>query len=653
MHGEGFFYQAFVYLAAAVVSVPIAKRLGLGSVLGYLIAGVAIGPFALGLVGEEGQDVMHFAEFGVVMMLFVVGLELEPGRLWRLRGPILGLGGLQVALSAGLLAAAALAFGQPWRASLAIGLVLALSSTAIVLQTLAEKGLMKSDAGQSSFSVLLFQDIAVIPLLAVLPLLASGGGSAGAVTGHGAGHAAGQAAGHGAGHGTTWVEGLPAWGQTLMVIGAVAAIVIAGQFLVRPAFRFIAGTRLREIFTAAALLLVIGIALLMTKVGLSPALGTFLAGVVLANSEYRHELESDIEPFKGLLLGLFFIAVGASLDFALIAGAPGLIAALVVLLVVIKLAVLLGLGKAFGMGLDQNLLFAFALAQGGEFAFVLFSFALQNHVLDTAVTSPLVAVVAVSMAFTPLLMIFAEKVLLPRVGTRTESRRPADVVDEDNPVIIAGFGRFGSIVGRLLSANGVDTTVLEINSDRVDILRKLGLKVFYGDASRYDLLHSAGAERAKILILTVGSLEKTLEMIETCRKHFPHLKVLVRADHRFDAYELIEADVEHIYRETLDTSLQMGIDALRMLGFRGYQARRAANKFRCLDEDGVRELATMRHDRQRYINRARRRIQDLESLLQRDLKSVEEERDAGWDVESVRREFGDPNFAASEAETRR
>jgi len=359
----------------------------------------------------------------------------------------------------------------------------------------------------------------------------------------------------------------------------------------------------------------------------------------LANSEYRHELESDVEPFKGLLLGLFFIAVGASLDFGLIAAAPGLIIGLVALLVVVKLGVLLGLGKVFGMGLDQCLLFAFALAQGGEFAFVLFSFAVQNQVLDSSVTSPLVAVVAVSMALTPLLMIFGEKVLLPRVGTLPESRREPDVMEEENPVIIAGFGRFGSIVGRLLTANGVGTTVLEINSDRVDILRKLGLKVFYGDASRHDLLHTAGAEHAKILILTVGSLEKTLEMIETCRRHFPHLKVLVRADHRFDAYELIDAKVEHFYRETLDSSLKMGVDTLRMLGFRAYQARRAAEKFRCHDEDSVRELATMRHDRGLYINRARQRIRDLEELLLRELKHEEEERDAGWDVESLRQDF--------------
>ena len=367
MHGEGFFYQAFVYLTAAVVSVPIAKRFGLGSVLGYLMAGIAIGPFALGLVGEEGQDVMHFAEFGVVMMLFVVGLELEPERLWRLRGPILGMGGLQVLATAVLISGAALAFGQPWRSALAIGLVLALSSTAIVLQTLNEKGLMKSDSGQSSFSVLLFQDIAVIPMLAILPLLATGSGgdqaSGPGAGGHDGGHGA---AGHGeAGHAsTTWVEGLPGWGQTLVVIGAVAAIVLAGRFLVQPAFRIIARTRLREIFTAAALLLVIGIALLMTKVGLSPALGTFLAGVVLANSEYRHELESDIEPFKGLLLGLFFIAVGAS---------PGLRAHRRVAGTHRGHGGAVGgdqacgvarLGQGFGMGLDQCLLFAFVLARG-------------------------------------------------------------------------------------------------------------------------------------------------------------------------------------------------------------------------------------------------------------------------------------------------
>ncbi|MGB5311459.1 MAG: monovalent cation:proton antiporter-2 (CPA2) family protein, partial [Polyangiales bacterium] len=361
MYGQGFFFQAFVYLAAAVLAVPVAKRLGLGSVLGYLLAGMAIGPFGFGLIGSEGEDVMHFAEFGVVMMLFLIGLELQPSLLWRMRGPILGLGGMQVAVTTAAFTGIGVALGQPLRAAFAIGMILALSSTAIVLQTLAEKGLLDTDGGQGAFSVLLFQDIAVIPILAVLPLLGSGSGGTSST-----------------GHGTAWVDGLPAWGQTLAVLGAVSAIVVGGRYLMRPLFRFIAHARLREIFTAAGLLLVIGIALLMAQVGLSPALGTFVAGVVLAESEYRHELEADIDPFKGLLLGVFFIAVGASVDFALIANEPATIAAIVGALVIVKMIVLFGLAKAFRMGLDQSMLFTFALAQGGEFAFVLFSFALQH-----------------------------------------------------------------------------------------------------------------------------------------------------------------------------------------------------------------------------------------------------------------------------------
>jgi monovalent cation:proton antiporter-2 (CPA2) family protein len=347
MHGEGFFYQAFVYLAAAVISVPIAKRLGLGSVLGYLIAGIAIGPFGLGLIGEEGKDVMQFAEFGVVMMLFLIGLELEPTRVWRLRAPILGLGGLQVALSTAVVAGLALLLGLEWRSALAVGMILSLSSTAIVLQTLSEKGLMRTAGGQSAFSVLLFQDLAVIPMLAILPLLAAGTVGVDPA----------------AAHGDAWIDGLPALLRMAVVVGAVGAIVVAGRFLTRPAFRLIASTRLRELFTAAALLLVIGIALLMAQVGLSPALGTFVAGVVLANSEYRHELESDIDPFKGLLLGLFFIAVGASIDFALIAARPAAIAGLVAALLAVKMLVLFGLGRAFGLGTDQNLLLTLGLAQ--------------------------------------------------------------------------------------------------------------------------------------------------------------------------------------------------------------------------------------------------------------------------------------------------
>ncbi|HSJ10544.1 MAG TPA: monovalent cation:proton antiporter-2 (CPA2) family protein [Longimicrobiales bacterium] len=627
MSAEGFLAQAFVYLTAAVVAVPVARKLGLGSVLGYLIAGIAIGPFVLGVVGENGTDVMHFAEFGVVMMLFLVGLELQPARLWRMRAPILGLGGLQVILTAGLISAVAMALGLAWQAALAVGLTLSLSSTAIVLQTLAEKGLLRTAGGQNSFAVLLFQDIAVIPMLAVFPLLAV--------------HAAQSAASPGGDHGPAeaWITHLPAWAQTLAVLGAVAAVVLGGLFLARPLLRAIARTRLRELFTAAALLLVIAIALLMTQVGLSPALGTFLAGVVLANSEFRHELESDIEPFKGLLLGLFFIAVGASINFALILAQPLLIMGLVVALILLKFTVLLLLTRLFGMGTDQGLLLAFALPQAGEFAFVLFSFATQEGVLGPDVTAPLVAVVALSMALSPLLMLAWERIVQPHFGTRREETREPDVVETGAPVLIAGFGSFGSTVGRLLTANGVRTTVLDNDSDRVDLLRRMGLEVYYGDASRYDLLHAAGAGHAKLLVLSLDSPESTLALVHTARRHFPHLNIMARAFEWDDAHALIEAGVEHVYREALDTSVRLGTDALRMLGFRAHQAHRAAQKFVRHDQESLLELTAARRDGQAtYVNTARRRLEDLERLLLADRAEPELDRDAGWDPESLRNE---------------
>ena len=627
MHGGGFFYQALVYLAAAVVSVPIAKRLGLGSVLGYLLAGMAIGPFALALVGEEGADVLHFAEFGVVLMLFLIGLELDPGRVWRMRLPILGLGGLQVGVTTVALAGVGLGVGLPWREAVAVGLILALSSTAIVLQTLEEKRLLATGGGQSSFAVLLFQDIAVIPILAVLPLLAATGAGAGA-------------AAETADHGHTWVEGLPAWGQTLAVAAAVLAIVLAGRFLLRPAFRAIARTGLRELFTAAALLLVIGTAMLMTKVGVSPALGTFLAGVVLARSEYRHELESDIDPFKGLLLGLFFISIGASIDFGLIGEAPGTILALMGGLIVAKLVVLFVLGRLFGLSLDQNLVFAVSLAQGGEFAFVLLSYAVRNGVVGETLAGTLIAAVALTMAATPLMMLVNEKLLLPRFGTRESAARPADEIEERGRVIVAGFGSFGAVVGRLLRANGVAATVLDLDSDRVDLLRKVGLEVYYGDASRVDLLRAAGADHAELLIVALDDLKTSRQLVATAEKHFPGITVLARASSRSDAYELLDAGVEHVVRDKLDSSLRLGVEALRRLGFRAHQAHRAAQIFRRHDERALRELAQMRHDRKRYLSAARRRIEELEELLESDLDDPGEMRDAGWDPESLREEYG-------------
>ena len=624
MEDGSFFELALVYLAAAVVAVPVAKRLGLGSVLGYLLAGIVIGPFVLGLVADEGGDVLHFAEFGVVLMLFLIGLELEPDVVWRMRRPIVGLGGLQVGVTAALTAGVSVAFGLDIRTAIAVGLTLALSSTAIVLQSLKEKGLLDSSGGQSAFSVLLFQDMAVIPILAVIPLLA-------------------VAAPHGGDdHGTSWVAGMPPWAQTLAVLTAVSAIVLGGRYLLQPAFRAIARTGLREIFTAAALLLVIGIAVLMTKVGVSPALGTFVAGVVLARSEYRHELESDIEPFKGLLLGLFFVSVGASIDFGLIAERPGQILLLMAALMTGKLVILFVLGRVFKLSLDQNLLFAFSLAQGGEFAFVLFSYAVRYGVVPEALAAMFIAAVALSMAATPLVMLLNERFLTPNVGCleHVEEERPADAVDERNPVIVAGYGGFGSVVGRLLRANGVGATVLELDSDRVELLRRLGLRVFYGDATRHDLLRAAGAEQAKLLILALDDPIKIRELVETARRHFPNLTVLARATGRQDAYELIDTGVIHVFRDTLESSLQMGVRALRLLGYRAYQAQRAALTFKHHDELALRELAMMRHDQPRYIDTARRRIEDLEQMMLSDLEEPDENRDAGWDTQSLRKEFG-------------
>ena len=620
MDPKSFLFQAMIYLGAAVCMVPVAKKLGLGSVLGYLLAGILIGPHILGFIGEEGQDLMHFAEFGVVIMLFVIGLELEPALLWRLRKPIAGLGGLQVGVTALAIAAVAMVFGQAFKPALAIGMTLALSSTAIVLQTLNEKGLMKTAAGQSAFSVLLFQDIAFIPMLALFPLLATFAPQA-------------ADAGHTENH--TLTEHLPGWAQTLVVLASVAAIVVAGRYLIKPLLRIVAQTRMREIFTAAALLLVVGIAVLMSYVGLSPALGTFLAGVVLANSEFRHELESDIEPFKGLLLGLFFMAVGASIDFAFVLRQPWMILGIMVGVMTVKGLILLALGKLFKLSFDQYAIFGFSMSQVGEFAFVLFAFCLQQGILQKTVVDTLVAVVALSMAVTPLVMLVVEKIILPNIGTKqTEQEPEADEINEENPVIIAGFGSFGSTVGRFLRAHGVGATILDIDSDQVDRLRKMGFKVYYGDACRYDLLHAAGASKAKLLVVAIGDKEKRLELVETCKKHFPNLRLLVRAANRFDAYDLMNEGMLHIYRETIDTSLRMGVDAMRFLGFRTYSAQRAARTFLRYDEAKLKELASIQDD-QEYIITARRYIEELETILAEDRKDRELAVDAGWDEDSL------------------
>ncbi|MCW3093549.1 MAG: Kef-type potassium/proton antiporter, family [Ferruginibacter sp.] len=619
MNPHSFLFQAMIYLAAAVIMVPLAKKTGLGSVLGYLLAGVLIGPFVLGFIGHEGEDLLHFAEFGVVMMLFIIGLELEPELLWKLRKPIIGLGGLQVLISSLLLAGTGWFFGMNWQSAIALGMILSLSSTAIILQTLTEKGLMKSAAGQSAFSVLLFQDIAVIPMLAILPLLATYA----------------PVVSTGEAPVSTWVSVLPGWGHTLVTLGSVVSIIVGGRYIVKPIFRMVAATRLREVFTATALLLIVGIAVLMTQVGLSPALGTFLAGVVLANSEYRHELESDIEPFKGLLLGLFFLAVGASINFTLILQHPAMIIGLVVMLMIIKGLVLFLLGKIFKLAIGQNMIFAFALSQVGEFAFVLFSFASKEGVLPQDTVDTMVAVVAISMVLTPLLIMLNEKIFLPKLGTKeTAEEKEPDAIDESNPVIIAGFGHFGSTIGRFLRAHDVHMTILELDSDRVELLRKMGFKVYYGDPSRYDLLHAAGAGKAKLIIIAIDDPGKRLEMIETIKKHFPDLRMLVRSSNRIDAYDQMNAGMLHVYRESLDTALRLGVDAMKFLGYRAYSAHRSARTFFKLDEYNLKKLASIREEEQ-YINAARELIEELEDTIKADRQNMNFSDDAGWDEEGL------------------
>ncbi|HSG30829.1 MAG TPA: monovalent cation:proton antiporter-2 (CPA2) family protein [Thermodesulfobacteriota bacterium] len=616
MHVDSFLFQTFVYLIAAVISVPLAKRLGLGSVLGYLIAGVIIGPFVLGFVGSESEGVMHFAELGVVLMLFLIGLELEPSLLWRLKNSILGLGSLQVFITTALISLITIVVGYSWKEALAIGLILSLSSTAIVLQTLNEKGLLNSQGGRFSFSVLLFQDISLIPILAFLPLLALSVDPGELSLPHSGSE--------------SFVESLKSWQRGVLIIAIVSSIILGGRFLSRPVFRFIAETRLREIFTAFSLLLIIATALAMQFVGLSPALGTFVAGVVLANSEYRHELESDIEPFKGLLLGLFFISVGASINFNLLFGNFTIILGIVFLLMALKFVVLFILGRVFKINKTENYLFAFALAQGGEFAFVLFSFATQNSVLPETVSSLLVVVVAITMMLTPLLFIFYEKFIEKRFQ-ESEEKEP-DEIDEKNQVIIAGFGRFGQIIGRLLHGHEISTTVLDHDASQIELVRKFGYKVFYGDASRVDLLKSAGCEQAKLFIIAVDDKEKTLQIAREIKSNFPHLKILARSFDRRHTYDLMKLEVDYIKRETFYSALELGIDALMQLGFPAYQARRAALTFKHHDKQTLIDLYEHFGDEKNFIYHSKRRTEDLLNLLMEDEKDIKQaDDDLSWE----------------------
>ncbi len=627
MHSQDFFYQAIIFLSAAVISVPVAKRLGLGSALGYLLAGVLIGPYFLRLVGEEGTDIMHFAEFGVVMMLFLIGLEVKPALLWSMRRSIFGLGGLQMLITTIAIGGISMFFGLNVLQAITIGLIFSMSSTAIVLQTLAEKGLMKTQAGQGSFSVLLFQDIAVIPILAILPLMANQVQTRSVNL-------------HEPVINETAVSALPGWQQVLLIVGLVALIIFGGRFLARYIFRFIAQTGLREIFTATALLLVIGIAVAMDRVGLSPALGTFLAGVVLADNEYRHELEANIEPFKGLLLGLFFIAVGSSIDFKLFTDQLGTVLGILGILILIKFVILLFLGRFFRLRSGQDILFSFALAQTGEFAFVLISFSGQNAILPEHISGIMLIVVALSMLVTPLLLIINDRLVQPLFIRAQKDHEPDEIAEQDNPVIIAGFGRFGVVIGRFLRANGIGATVLDTNPDNIRFLRKFGFKVYYGDANRSDLLEAAGAAKARVMIVAVDDREQINHIVEQVRRKYPHLKIYARAVDVRHSFELEDLEVAGYRRETYDSSVDLAVNVLGELGFNRYQASRAARSFRYHDEIMMKELQHLWHeDKRKYINEVRRFSQQLDNILLAEKDHALHESDHAWDSESRREEI--------------
>ncbi|UCH73869.1 MAG: glutathione-regulated potassium-efflux system protein KefC [Rhodospirillales bacterium] len=581
---------ATVLMAAAVIAVPISKRLGLGSVLGYLAAGAMLGPFGAGLI-RDVDDILHFAELGVVLLLFIIGLELQPSRLWTMRRPVFGLGGAQVVLTALLLGLAAWLFGLPAGTATIVGLALALSSTAFALQILAERNELTSQHGRAAFSILLFQDIAVIPILAMLPLLAVREGAA--------------------------MDAASLLAATAKVVAVLAAVVVGGRYLLRPVFRLVAATGIREVFTAMALLIVVGTALLMEAVGLSMALGAFLAGVLLADSEYRHALEADIEPFKGLLLGLFFIAVGMSVNLGLLLREPLTVAAIVVGLMVIKIAVLYVLGTVYSKRRATARQLALFISQGGEFAFVIFGFATGLGVVERDLVALLILAVTMSMVATPLLLALHDVVL------RRFRESPAEEDFEmpepaENKVIIAGFGRFGQIVGRMLRARKIGFTALEASSDQVDFVRKFGNKVYYGDPSRLELLRAAKAEAAKIFVLAVDDIDASVRTVETVKRHFPHLKIYARARNRSHAYQLMELGVDVIQRETFLSSLDIGRQVLEGVGFSASEAARTTEMFRDHDVRRLKAHFGEHRDEKKMMRLASEWARELEELFEED-----------------------------------
>lgn len=563
-----------IFLGAAIIMVPLGKKLGLSSVIGYILGGILIGPFCLQLTGRDAEDIMHASELGVVMLLFLVGLELEPHKLWQIRKRILGLGLSQMLLSiVGIFIVFYVAGFGP-KKSLIIALCFAMSSTAIVLQTLKEKNLFRTVSGESSFSILLFQDIAVIPILALLPFLSRSD------------NAVKQSE-----HQEILLQYVPDWMQPFTVIFGVLALILLGRYIFIPFLRFVSKSGLNELLTAASLFLVIGVSELMISVGLSPALGAFIAGVMLANSEFRHELESDIDPFKGLLLAVFFVSVGATINFNIIGEKPFFIFSAAFIVLAIKAVVLFGIGKYYKMNNEQSFFLAFALSQVGEFAFVLVNFAASLYLIDYQANSELMAIVAITMCISPLLLIFKERILDRRfIRQKSEENVELGIIKQ-RKIIIVGFGFFGSTVGRLLKANGIRSTVLDNDPDRVALLRSNGFNVYYGDATKPALLRAAGIEEAELLVLCLDDIEKNKFLVDYCKENYPNLKIFVRAKNRLDAYDFLNKNVDNIYRETLGTAVDMAVDILQENGMRKYTARRMGKRFMLIDKAMTKRLA--------------------------------------------------------------
>ena len=603
-HTPAWLVNSFIYLSAAVLAVPLSKALGLGSIIGYLAAGIAIGPWGIGLVAN-GEDILHFAEFGVVLMLFLVGLELEPKRLWALRRPIFGWGSAQVLGCTAVIFLAAWAFGVGWKIALVAALGLALSSTAISLQVMGERNLLPTSSGQAGFSILLFQDVAAIPILALLPLL---GGVAASNQAH-----------------APYQQAL----EALKIIAIIGSIIVGGRLLLRPVLRWIANSKTPEIFTAAALLLVVGIAGLMQLVGLSMALGAFLAGVLLAESEYRRELETDIEPFKGLLLGLFFIAVGMCIDFGALMRSPGVMALIVVGFLACKAAVIYGLAKAMKLPLQERPVFTLLLAQGGEFAFVVFQAAVGSKVFSAETASLLIGGVAVSMLLSPLLLVLFDKYLLPRFAVhRTDLKELSE--PQEAPVIICGFGRYGQIVGRMVNLQGIQATVLDHDADTIDAVRAFGFRVHYGDATRLDLLRTAGAASAKVIVVAVDGIDQSLKIVDMVQEHFPHLSIVARARNVTHMYQLRDRNVPAIERELFDASMRSARSVLEALGWPAHEARQSAMRFRQMNLDLTEQIYPHYKDRARLISASKQGRNQLAEQIAREREAQAKRRPQNW-----------------------